>query len=576
MNRMSRREKSFGARSFGSSFVLILGMAWSVASPAEQLPVFKLAEPKVDQSRATVILANLQREKPGFPAKSEDNGSVFIASAGSKEVEVYKASGGVFLRDTKQLWNPNLRPQLPSREKAKVLADKFLAENKLLPGEDGHVKVSFAEFTETGVAADIPGKLDKKILDIQANYKADLLIEKTTGQKLVMPVVGGGGDFKVAIGDRGAVIGFLGGWRPIAEIASTEEILPKTEAEAKFKGVVGNANVTKIESFLAYYSAPAYEQQNILAPVWVVKAEAKFGDQKVRVRNGIIAATKYGPTWPEIPTKTRIKEEQPGPRSLDKDESQQSRLDLLFTSAYAQSAPEAGTSWIGPSQGLGGSPANAQGFVDGLAAAGWNINFNWGEANAWESDWNSNDDNWVDAADFVFYTGHANSDGWVLNTPNDTFLHFSEVGATPGSPNDRLGQSDLEWIIIAACGPHQSNHFVGSVGNAFDRWRGMFDGLHVFLGYGAVTYDNTTEGSRVVELAGAGWPVIDAWFRAAWEIQPSTNGYSAPDGPTIYVTAMYAHKGSHETRTDHIWGTGTTASDPVNPGQQRYLMWSGT
>jgi hypothetical protein len=245
MNRMSRREKSFGARSFGSSFVLILGMAWSVASPAEQLPVFKLAEPKVDQSRATVILANLQREKPGFPAKSEDNGSVFIASAGSKEVEVYKASGGVFLRDTKQLWNPNLRPQLPSREKAKVLADKFLAENKLLPGEDGHVKVSFAEFTETGVAADIPGKLDKKILDIQANYKADLLIEKTTGQKLVMPVVGGGGDFKVAIGDRGAVIGFLGGWRPIAEIASTEEILPKAEAEAKFKGVVGNANVTK-------------------------------------------------------------------------------------------------------------------------------------------------------------------------------------------------------------------------------------------------------------------------------------------------------------------------------------------
>src|SRR5262245_53474250 len=43
---------------------------------------------------------------------------------------------------------------------------------------------------------------------------------------------------------------------------------------------------------------------------------------------------------------------------------------------------EAGTSWIGQSGGLAGSQANAQGFVDEWAAAGWHIDFNWGDANA--------------------------------------------------------------------------------------------------------------------------------------------------------------------------------------------------
>jgi hypothetical protein len=164
----------------------------------------------------------------------------------------------------------------------------------------------------------------------------------------------------------------------------------------------------------------------------------------------------------------------------------------------------------------------------------------------------------------------------VLNNPSDTSLQFGEVGASPGSPNDRYGQNDLEWIVIAACGPHQSSHFTTNIGNAFDRWRGIFDGMHVFMGYGAVTYDNTSEGSRVVELSRAGWTVIDAWFRTAWEIQPSTNGYGPPNGNTIFVTAMYAHTGNHATRNDHIWGTGNTVADPTGPGQARTLMWSGT
>ena len=561
-----------------------MGGAAEAALLAERLPVFKLAEPKADAERATRVLAGLNKGQALADVKVVDRPDVVGRRAGNKLVEVDRASGGVFARDFDRLWNPRIKPALPPQAEARKHADSFLKDNRLAPASDQRLEVSFASFSETGVVADAPGAVPQK-LDVQVNYKVDVKVNRG-GKEERLPIVGGGGKFKVAVGERGDVIGYHGVWRDIAGVGAEEEILPQAQAEAQVKGKFQGLRLTRTESFLAYYAAPAFERQTHLAPVWVVKAEAEIGGQKVPLRNTIVAATKFGPSFPAVPARPRGKDERPRPDSLDKDErsaaSQTSALGLLTEllrprAAWAQDATfEAGTSWIGPSQGLGGSPANAKGFVDGLAAGGWKVNFNWGEAAAFESDWRANDDAWVDAADFVFYTGHANSDGWVLNPPGDTFLHFNEVGATPGSPNDHYGNTDIEWIIIAACGPHQSNHFVGSVGNAFDRWRGIFDGLHVFLGYGAVTYDNTTEGSRVVQLARAGWPVIDAWFRAAWEIQPSTNGFSAPNGPTIFVTAMYAHMGDHATRNDHIWGTGTTVNDPVGAGQQRWLMWSGT
>jgi hypothetical protein len=108
--------------------------------------------------------------------------------------------------------------------------------------------------------------------------------------------------------------------------------------------------------------------------------------------------------------------------------------------------------------------------VDEWAAAGWHIDFNWGDANAWESDWRRNDDTWVDNADFVFYTGHASMDGWVLSNPDDGFLHFNEVGTSPQSPGDLWGQSDLEWAVIAACGPLQDDILASGGGDVLARW----------------------------------------------------------------------------------------------------------
>jgi len=101
--------------------------------------------------------------------------------------------------------------------------------------------------------------------------------------------------------------------------------------------------------------------------------------------------------------------------------------------------------------------------------------------------------------------------------------------------------------------------------------------MHVALGYGAVTFDNEEEGGRFMQLSQAGWNVIDAWFRAAQEIQPSSNGVAAPYGPTVYVVAMYAHDGDYCARNDHLHGEGTVCADvPAGAGQRRTMVWSGT
>ena len=99
----------------------------------------------------------------------------------------------------------------------------------------------------------------------------------------------------------------------------------------------------------------------------------------------------------------------------------------------------------------------------------------------------------------------------------------------------------------------------------FARWDGAFDGMHTLLGYGAITNDNTDEGRKVAQYCKGGSTVINAWFRTAQEIQPSTNGAKAPDGPTVWVGAMWVGKDGADPFNDHAWDYGSVSADPVSP-----------
>ena len=527
-----------------------------------QLPIFRLRTPNV----GVPDLLALGKGLFGLPTFSLPVlGSRLSLVSGSLLVDLEKASGGVWAADNSQLWNPELRPSLPSESEAAQMATRLMGQLPL-PKLDPKLPFRLRQLGVGGteLAVEANGKRQDHRLDLHVQQVVTLdLGDSVPGLKGEIPIVGGGGKFGITLGDRGRVIGFNGVWRPVESSFLANQI-PQQKSNEDFLKMASGLRIDSHESFLAYYSAPAWESQQFLFPVYVHSAVARFGEQVVPLRMVTLPASEFGP-FPKIPApqpkRTLLKPPIP---FVEPDERRGMRNPSVF---------ESGTSWIGTSGGLPGSQNNAKGFVDGLAAEGWKTRFNWGDGNAFESDWRGNDDDWVDAVDFVFYAGHANGNGWVLSKPDDGFLDFAETGGAPGTPGDLWGQHDLEWMIIAACGPLQDDVLSKGGGNVLSRWDGAFDGLHTLMGYGAITFDNETEGKKVVEYARGGQPLIDAWFRTAREIQPSTNGKSAPNGPTVYVGAMWVSKSDANPRMDHLWNRGSVSADPTSP-TSKTCMWT--
>lgn len=138
----------------------------------------------------------------------------------------------------------------------------------------------------------------------------------------------------------------------------------------------------------------------------------------------------------------------------------------------------------------------------------------------------------ANAVDLMWYTGHASARGWQANT-----------GATPTSATTvnvnqvSLGQADLEWLMIAACGPLQNADASGVSWR--DRLSPMFQGLHQLLSYATISATSSIEGQRFADYArgavmpadlGAtpdGWaryqdrfPTLWAWMFASIDAQP--------------------------------------------------------
>jgi hypothetical protein len=467
-------------------------------------------------------------------------------------VEIAPASGGIWAIDKTQLWEPSIRPDLPSVDEAVSKANGFVHQGDLLPKLKGPFKYGKPIVGGTHYALRKGGERENRCLDVQIAHP--IFVDE-------FPIVGGGGDFTITLGHQAKVIGFSGCWRPIKGMFEAK-LIERRKADEQFRVMTQGLKIDSFDASLAYYSAPAFSQQEFLYPVYVYRATALFGKRRVPLRQIMIPATDFGPSI-VLSEAQPLRKKKDRPAFLGKEKAKEQRRSFATRSPWRPW--EAGASWIGQSGGLIGSQANAQGFVDEWAAAGWHIDFNWGDHNAWESDWRRNDDTWVDNADFVFYTGHADGNGWVLSPPDDDRLDFSEIGASPKTPGDLWGQSDLEWVIIAACGPLEDDLLAAGGGDVLARWDGAFDGMHILMGYGSVTNDNTDEGRKISQYAKGGSTLIDAWFRTAKEIQPSSNGWPAPFGPTVYVGAMWVGRGSIDPYKDHAWDFGSVSADPTSP-----------
>lgn len=574
-------------------WVLLLAVSvlagWSTGHAADRierdtLPIYRLGAPKVDAEMVRNLAAKTLSIRGEVTTK--DDKERLTLRSGDQVVEVYRASGGIWLANEAQLWNPELKPRLPDAKKARAIAEEYFKQARFLPRADAKqpFSVSFKNQSGTRVATfdAATGRRTDRQLDVQVNYAVQMRIPGPPGAApLTLPVVGGGGEFNLTLGDQGKVIASSGVWRPVEKIEQNSRVIPQAEADRQFKELVKGVKIRSFSSYLAYYSAPAPKAQRFLYPVYVYRAIAVSDDAAAPLRLIMLPATEFGPKLPKpkpLPERTPRDrprrgslipdDEQPRPESKQPREGPVRAPGLLLPGGR-----EAGTSWMGTIKGLSGSQKNAGGFVDALKADGWEINFNWGNQAAWESDWVRNEEDWVDAADFVFYTGHAGPEKWQLHPPDDHWVHYTETGSVSGAPSARWGDQDLEWIIIAACGPLQDDILASGGGDVFKRWGRAFQGLHQLLGYAEVTLDNEEEGKTVVKYCREGRTIISAWFRTAKEIQPTQ---AWPGGPTIYVGVVYAYRsGTKSPYGDHIWGHGSVAPDPHKPNVY-VAIWSPT
>jgi hypothetical protein len=523
-----------------------------------EFPVYRLQEAEPDEGRLSELARGLSGL--GSPELSE-RGNRMVAQVADLEVELERASGGMWAASPNAVRHPSDPVDLPDERSARSIADATQRGLGLLPDFATGDPFRLVQLPAGGTFA--ATRRNGKRTDRQLEIKIRHAVEVAGPDGDYHPTVGGGGNFAVSLGEEGRVVGYRGTWRPTVGEPEIVEGISQSEAEERFHALTRDIEVSDARSWLAYYSAPAFEAQQVLTPVYVFSGKLVTDERQVPMRLITIPATDLGPFPPK---------QQPQPERQPK---KRARSASRRTGTRSTNPFEAGTSWIGMSGGLSGSQDNAQGFMDGLTADGWIPNFNWGDANAWESDWRRNDDTWVDAADFVFYTGHADMNGWVLSNPDDGSLTYTEVGAAPSSPGDLWGQQDLEWVTIAACGPLQDEILAKGGGDVLARWDGAFDGLHIMMGYGAITFDNTDEGRKLVQYAREGTPLIDAWLRTGQEIQPSTNGSNPPDGPDVWVGAMYVIKGSDDPGQDHLWGHGSVSADPRAP-DTLVAVWTTT
>lgn len=162
----------------------------------------------------------------------------------------------------------------------------------------------------------------------------------------------------------------------------------------------------------------------------------------------------------------------------------------------------------------------------------------------------------ANGVDLMYYTGHASANGWQANVTsrpsNATSVNVDDV---------RLGQVDLEWLVIAACGPLQLNNSAGVSWS--DRLSPMFQGMHNLMAYATNSNVSTIEGQRFADysrgalipagLEGSGFqglqfPITWAWMFAAIDSQNTLLGDGTPIQGAIMGTR--AADGAGDTGLD--------------------------
>lgn len=136
----------------------------------KRLPIFRVS------ARETDVQSLYEVGSAMFDVKEflvRERGSRLILHADSKIVEINRLSGGIWAADKSQLWNPEIKPDLPGNSEAHEFAESFLRKHKLLPTFKSSQPfiIDFTSFGRTLVAISKKNERPQPFqLDTQVNY----------------------------------------------------------------------------------------------------------------------------------------------------------------------------------------------------------------------------------------------------------------------------------------------------------------------------------------------------------------------------------------------------------------------
>jgi hypothetical protein len=158
----------------------------------------------------------------------------------------------------------------------------------------------------------------------------------------------------------------------------------------------------------------------------------------------------------------------------------------------------------------------AEGFYNTMGGHGHIQVFDWGQDNAWETDFTHPDFggdslDWSDNVHFCMFDSHGGN--W------DNLLHIAFASqhrfCLSSSDEWRLGAKSLKWIIFAGCDAVLGTS-PGQVGGV---WFGPMQGVHIVMGYLGTSADSWWTAGLGSDVAGdvcGGGTIATSWVDRAY------------------------------------------------------------
>ncbi|MCE7980529.1 MAG: hypothetical protein DYG89_05000 [Caldilinea sp. CFX5] len=196
----------------------------------------------------------------------------------------------------------------------------------------------------------------------------------------------------------------------------------------------------------------------------------------------------------------------------------------------------------------------------------WSAPYAYGNTSAWESDWTTNEEIYIDNVDLAYFSGHGSPTGFYFGVGGNT--RNNDVAAAE-DVQYRWGTKDNDWIGIAAC-----NVLDDPYAN-LQRWARAMNGTRLLMGMKTVMSD-VDFGTALGWHMRWGNSMAQAWFKATNEKLPTWQIARIVGEETYnYNDQWHHHDDFQPVDDDFFWWThqaGTAVALAVNVNQ---LMAAG-